>query len=151
MKKTFLNKAGLLFAGSTPNVNSCGEPIDNKHLVSGEKVASYGEIIVEKIHGFGEKLLGHHRSDSDTSTRAKTGYFLVHVFTKKKLLFRASNFINFSLKETKFVYFMPYCCFRCRQIVFIHTKLLKSSMKTIFTSRDCSSNAHRNSYFLFLP
>lgn len=57
------------FIGSTPNVNSCGEPIE-KHLgSSGEKVASYGEIIVEKIHGFGEKLLGHHRSDSDTTNR----------------------------------------------------------------------------------
>lgn len=62
-------------AGSTPNVNSCGEPIDKhlleKHLTSGEKVYSYGEIIVEKIHGFGEKLLGHNRSDSET--RIKPG------------------------------------------------------------------------------
>lgn len=39
----------------------------------GDKVATYGEIIVEKIHGISEKLLGHHRSDSDTSARAKTG------------------------------------------------------------------------------
>ncbi|XP_063918612.1 diacylglycerol kinase 1 isoform X1 [Zophobas morio] len=60
--------------GSTPNVNSVGEPIESKSLLpSGEKTATYGEMLVEKIHGFGEKLLGHHRSDSDCSTRGKTG------------------------------------------------------------------------------
>lgn len=72
---SFRNPIGR-FIGSTPNVNSCGEPIIEKHIgSSGEKVASYGEIIVEKIHGLGEKLLGHHRSDSDTSSRAKPGKF----------------------------------------------------------------------------
>ncbi|XP_065166588.1 diacylglycerol kinase 1 isoform X4 [Atheta coriaria] len=61
--------------GSTPNVYSCCEPVDtSKIYVSTEKVATYGEMIAEKFHGFSEKLLGHHRSDSDTSAaRAKTG------------------------------------------------------------------------------
>lgn len=46
----------------------------SKIYVSTEKVATYGEMIAEKFHGFSEKLLGHHRSDSDTSAaRAKTG------------------------------------------------------------------------------
>lgn len=52
-----------------------GEPIENKNLNSGEKTTTYGEMLVEKIHGIGEKLLGHHRSDSDCSTRGKTGEF----------------------------------------------------------------------------
>nr|CAI5856294.1 unnamed protein product [Callosobruchus analis] len=30
-------------------------------------------MLVEKIQGFSEKLLGHHRSDSDCSARGKTG------------------------------------------------------------------------------
>ncbi|XP_072378619.1 diacylglycerol kinase 1 isoform X2 [Diabrotica undecimpunctata] len=55
--------------GSTPNVNSIGDP--PKHTE--EKATTYGEMLVEKIHGIGEKLLGHHRSDSDCSTRGKTG------------------------------------------------------------------------------
>ncbi|KYB26618.1 Eye-specific diacylglycerol kinase-like Protein [Tribolium castaneum] len=59
--------------GSTPNVNSIGEPIETKSQLSSEKPTTYGEMLVEKIHGFGEKLLGHHRSDSDCSTRGKTG------------------------------------------------------------------------------
>ncbi|XP_017774262.1 PREDICTED: diacylglycerol kinase 1 isoform X2 [Nicrophorus vespilloides] len=62
------------FLGSTPNVNSCCEPVDTRNIcVSTDKVASYSEMLAEKFHGFSEKLLGHHRSDSDTSTRAKTG------------------------------------------------------------------------------
>lgn len=81
-KFSFFYKILGRFIGSTPNVNSCGEPIIEKHIIgsSGEKVASYGEIIVEKIHGFGEKLLGHHRSDSDTSSRAKTGRVLIFFY-----------------------------------------------------------------------
>lgn len=54
-------------------MNAVGDPVDKTSMPNTEKVSSYGEIIVEKIHGIGEKLLGHHRSDSDTSTRAKTG------------------------------------------------------------------------------
>lgn len=54
-------------------MNAVGDTGDKLIAASGEKVATYGEIIVEKIHGIGEKLLGHHRSDSDTSARAKTG------------------------------------------------------------------------------
>ncbi|KAJ8970751.1 hypothetical protein NQ317_016496 [Molorchus minor] len=61
----------ILLPGSTPNVNSVGEVVDRNH--ASEKPATYGEILVEKIHGLGEKLLGHHRSDSDCSTRGKTG------------------------------------------------------------------------------
>lgn len=68
-----------LFSGSTPNVNAVGE-VTEKLTGGGDKVATYGEIIVEKIHGIGEKLLGHHRSDSDTSTRAKTGKSTVNVY-----------------------------------------------------------------------
>lgn len=56
-----------VFAGSPTNV---GE-VQTKHPE--DKPATYGEMIVEKIHGIGEKLLGHHRSDSDCSTRGKTG------------------------------------------------------------------------------
>lgn len=62
----------ILFSGSTPNVNSIGD-IQMRHME--EKPATYGEMIVEKIHGIGEKLLGHHRSDSDCSTRGKTGKY----------------------------------------------------------------------------
>lgn len=62
----------LFYSGSPTNVNSVGE-IQIKHPE--DKPATYGEMIVEKIHGIGEKLLGHHRSDSDCSTRGKTGKF----------------------------------------------------------------------------
>lgn len=65
-----MNMKCIIILGSTPNVNSIGEPL-LKH--SEDKPATYGEMLVEKIHGFGEKLLGHHRSDSDCSTRGKTG------------------------------------------------------------------------------
>lgn len=51
-------------------MNSVGE-MEKCH--PNEKPATYGEMLVEKIHGLGEKLLGHHRSDSDCSTRGKTG------------------------------------------------------------------------------
>ncbi|XP_018332951.1 diacylglycerol kinase 1 isoform X2 [Agrilus planipennis] len=45
-----------------------------KSGITSEKGSNYGEILVEKIQGIGEKLLGHHRSDSDTSTtRVKSG------------------------------------------------------------------------------
>lgn len=60
----------MFSAGSPTNVNSIGEG-QTKHPE--DKPATYGEMIVEKIHGIGEKLLGHHRSDSDCSTRGKTG------------------------------------------------------------------------------
>ena len=52
------------FLGSTPNVNAIGD-------LSGiiEKPKSF----VERIQGLGESLLGHHRSDSDCSTRGKSG------------------------------------------------------------------------------
>lgn len=51
-------------------MNSTGEPQKQE-----ERTATYGEMLVEKIHGIGEKLLGHHRSDSDCSTRGKTGNY----------------------------------------------------------------------------
>ncbi|CAG9829310.1 unnamed protein product [Diabrotica balteata] len=66
---TDLHPTMMYRSSSTPNVNSIGDP--PKH--SEEKAATYGEMLVEKIHGIGEKLLGHHRSDSDCSTRGKTG------------------------------------------------------------------------------
>ncbi|CAH2017696.1 unnamed protein product [Acanthoscelides obtectus] len=56
--------------GSTPNVNSIGET-NLRHTE--DKPATYGEMLVEKIQGFSEKFLGHHRSDSDCSARGKTG------------------------------------------------------------------------------
>ncbi|XP_071053470.1 diacylglycerol kinase 1 isoform X2 [Onthophagus taurus] len=60
--------------GSTPTVNSCTEPVEKgSGHQNPDKPASYSEIIVEKFHGISEKLLGHHRSDSDASGRAKTG------------------------------------------------------------------------------
>ncbi|KAJ8947322.1 hypothetical protein NQ314_008645 [Rhamnusium bicolor] len=43
-----------------------------------------GEMLVEKIHGLGEKLLGHHRSDSDCSTRGKTE--VRHIVRKASML-----------------------------------------------------------------
>ncbi|GLV39634.1 Diacyl glycerol kinase [Carabus blaptoides fortunei] len=57
--------------GSTPNVNACGDAAHEKQSSSG----GYGGLIAEKFHGLTEKLhsFGHHRSDSDTSTRARTG------------------------------------------------------------------------------
>lgn len=60
--------------GSTPNVNACGEMVCEKQT-TGSSSGGYGGLIAEKIHGFTEKLhsFGHHRSDSDTSTRARTG------------------------------------------------------------------------------
>ncbi|XP_044745945.1 diacylglycerol kinase 1 [Coccinella septempunctata] len=58
--------------GSTPNMNSICEIMDRNFTI--EKPSTYGEMIVEKIHGIHEKLMGHHRSDSDCSTRTgKTG------------------------------------------------------------------------------
>ncbi|XP_049826476.1 diacylglycerol kinase 1 isoform X2 [Aethina tumida] len=80
--------------GSTPNVNSVGEPLD-KTLLLGEKPATYGEILVEKIHGIGEKLLGHHRSDSDCSTRGKTE--VRHIVRKASML--DVNALKVSLKD----------------------------------------------------
>lgn len=59
--------------GSSPNVNSTGDVIEKSHPSSERTTTNYGELIVEKIHGIGGKLLGHHRSDSDCSTRGKTG------------------------------------------------------------------------------
>ncbi|XP_030759408.1 diacylglycerol kinase 1 [Sitophilus oryzae] len=50
--------------GSTPNVNAL---TDLSNLT--EKPKSF----VERIQGLGESLLGHHRSDSDCSTRGKSG------------------------------------------------------------------------------
>lgn len=71
-------------SGSTPNVNSIGE-VQTRHLE--EKTVTYGEMIVEKIHGIGEKLLGHHRSDSDCSTRGKTGKFKL-IFLLEDTIYR---------------------------------------------------------------
>lgn len=64
----------LFVSGSAPNVNSICEIVDRNSCV--EKASTYGEMLVEKIHGIHEKLMGHHRSDSDCSTRAgKTGRY----------------------------------------------------------------------------
>lgn len=52
--------------GSVPNVHAVQEQ---------EGKGGYTGMIAEKIHGLTEKLhsLGHHRSDSDASNRARTG------------------------------------------------------------------------------
>ncbi|XP_060523352.1 diacylglycerol kinase 1 isoform X2 [Cylas formicarius] len=50
--------------GSTPNVNAVGDL---------SSIAEKPKSFVERIQGLGESLLGHHRSDSDCSTRGKTG------------------------------------------------------------------------------
>ncbi|KAJ8925345.1 hypothetical protein NQ315_009175, partial [Exocentrus adspersus] len=78
--------------GSTPNVNSIGE-VEKCH--TNDKPATYGEILVEKIHGLGEKLLGHHRSDSDCSTRGKTE--VRHIVRKASML--DVNQVKVSLKD----------------------------------------------------
>ncbi|KAF5281824.1 hypothetical protein FQA39_LY05038 [Lamprigera yunnana] len=60
-------------SSSTPNVNACVDISEKSGGGSGERT-NYGELLVEKFHGISEKLLGHHRSDSDTScTRVKSG------------------------------------------------------------------------------
>ncbi|KAL3288082.1 hypothetical protein HHI36_002533, partial [Cryptolaemus montrouzieri] len=57
---------------STPNVNSIGEP--GERNVTVDRPSTYSEMIAEKIHDIHEKLMGHHRSDSDCSARTgKTG------------------------------------------------------------------------------
>lgn len=86
----------MFVSGSTPNVNSIGEPFA-RH--SEDKPATYGEMIVEKIHGIGEKLLGHHRSDSDCSTRGKTGEKHKISITFWKLVW--FFFISFAFHQTK--------------------------------------------------
>lgn len=69
----------FLNSGSTPNVNACigGAEATEKQTSSTTSGGGYGGMIVEKFHGFTEKLqaFGHHRSDSDTSVRARTGRF----------------------------------------------------------------------------
>lgn len=66
----------FLGSSSTPNVNACVDISEKSGGGSGERVTNYGEILVEKFHGISEKLLGHHRSDSDTSsTRVKSGIY----------------------------------------------------------------------------
>ncbi|XP_044739831.1 diacylglycerol kinase 1-like [Chrysoperla carnea] len=59
--------------GSTPNVNACGTAALTQEIT--EKSNTYSGMIAEKIHGLTEKLhsFGHHRSDSDTSSRIRTG------------------------------------------------------------------------------
>ncbi|CAH0550735.1 unnamed protein product [Brassicogethes aeneus] len=53
-------------------------------------------MLVEKIHGFSEKLLGHHRSDSDCSTRGKTES-VRHIVRKASAL--DVNALKVSLKD----------------------------------------------------
>ncbi|KAJ8872303.1 hypothetical protein PR048_025907 [Dryococelus australis] len=57
--------------GSVPNIATCG--VDQS--LGAPSVERPTSRFAEKLHGFTEKLhaLGHHRSDSDTSTRCRTG------------------------------------------------------------------------------
>lgn len=77
MKNSEKIKISLL--GSTPNVNACGTAALTQEIT--EKSNTYSGMIAEKIHGLTEKLhsFGHHRSDSDTSSRIRTGIsFLIN-------------------------------------------------------------------------
>lgn len=53
---------------SNSNVNSTGLP-------GGTSTDGHGSSLADKIHGLTEKLqaLGHHRTESEASTRARTG------------------------------------------------------------------------------
>jgi len=55
--------------GSVPNIATC---VIDQATVNTDRPA---HKLAEKLHGLTEKLhsLGHHRSDSDTSTRTRTG------------------------------------------------------------------------------
>lgn len=54
---------------SSSNVNSTGLPGGTS------SEGGHGSSLADKIHGLTEKLqaLGHHRTDSEVSTRARTG------------------------------------------------------------------------------
>lgn len=54
-------------------MNACGGATYSADI--NEKSNTYSGMIAEKIHGFTEKLhsFGHHRSDSDTSSRIRPG------------------------------------------------------------------------------
>jgi hypothetical protein len=66
--------------GSVPNIATC--VIDQAALLTGSSIGQQtpahdrpANKLAEKLHGLTEKLhsLGHHRTDSDSSTRTRTG------------------------------------------------------------------------------